>query len=175
MIIPETPAGAEILINETDIIASNIAVNTGAMGEPNNVLLETTENFTLSQPALIVVSYSLPFFCSLTDGSSPISDGKAKLIRNYFQIYNASTNTLLETAGLASQAYSNVSTGVGSTIAGFFSNNATHVAILPAGTYYIDIYGVAAAVNSTGTSTMDAFRATFGGSGRDTFKVIALY
>ncbi|WP_299678045.1 hypothetical protein [uncultured Dokdonia sp.] len=174
LIIPNTPAGAEIVVDEADIISS-IPVDTGILGQANNTVLATTETFTLDQNAIIFINYNITFFCSQTDGVSPIDDGKAKLIRNFFEIKNDSGD-VVERNGIMSQSYTNTASGDGGTfIAGLFTNTAAHMLILPPGTYTVDLYGTVAAVNGNLGVASDAFRATFGAGSSDSFKIIALF
>ncbi len=177
LVIPSSPAGSEILFSGTDFINSSSSsfVRTGYYGEGNRGEVSKT-TFTLSQPAIVLISYSLSFSVRNRADTSSIKDGKARLITSHFYMGNGATANTSMRYGVASQTYTSLASSYGHhTVEGYSTNTATAMLFLPAGTHSIHMYGGVYGGNGiTSPRSSDAFGARFG-AGTDQLFVVALY
>lgn len=172
LILPATPAGAELLFSNNDFIATGQHVQTGTRGEGNNLQIYQTAPFTLTQDALIMVTYSISLTFNDRIGSGIISDGKPKVAHNYFYVGDGTTPNFTTSYGYSGQTYTN-NVSFGFVPTGFTYNQSTEFIFLTAGTHSLHFYGYVFSGN--GTNTSDSFSSNMGASTTDLLKVVALY
>lgn len=96
------------------------------------------KNFTLSQRALVVITYYVAMDFKTYDGTANIDDGRAKVAHNYFYLGNGTTADTSKTYGMTSSVYSNVNCD---TATGFVYNSRSTTISLEAGTYSVHLQG----------------------------------
>lgn len=175
LIVPSSPAGAEILFSSDNLLISGVRVSTQSGGNVNDSQIYTT-SFTLTQPAIVLISYSmtLEFFeYDLNGNKNPLNnDEKPRVAANYLRMGNGTIATS-NIIGMSGQSYTGNDDG-GFIATGFTYNNATEHILLPAGTHSVHIFGSVFA-NSNNNNTNDAFSADFGGSAFDYLRITAIY
>jgi len=88
--IPPSPTSSEFLSNGSNMIGTPINVLTGAYGQINSSQLYKTASFRLTQPAMVMIQYSISLVVFRRSGiyaSLTVDDGKPRLITNYFYIW----------------------------------------------------------------------------------------
>ncbi|MET3538460.1 hypothetical protein [Chryseobacterium limigenitum] len=101
------------------------SVNAGGSGTPISI---SNQSITLSKPAFVMISYSVPITLSVA-----ASDGRMKLLRTHLNING--TNVVR-----SSNAYTN-STSTGTNLTGIFYNTGSYITLLGAGTHSIEVLG----------------------------------
>ncbi len=172
LILPATPAGAELLFSFNDFITTGQHVQTGTGGEGNSIQVYQTAPFILTQDALIMVTYSVSLTFNNRIGSGTVTDGKPKVAHNFFYVGDGTTPNFTTTYGYSGQTYSN-NASFGFTPTGFAYNQSTEFIFLTAGTHSLHFYGYV--FSGDGTSTSDSFSSYMGASSTDLLKVVALY
>ncbi len=178
MKIPASPANAEILVANNNFIndASTVWVRTGTEGQGGWWELYQT-SFTLTQAAVVMIDYSVSMTITNRAGTAALTDGKVRLIQNYFFMGDGTTADFSTSYGRAATFYTSGPLAGGShfVVDGVGGNSASATILLPAGTHSIHIYGfVYGGDGVLSPRTSDAFRSTFGG-GNDTLQITALY
>ena len=136
--------------------ATEINVPTLADSDLNNAELYV-RNFTLLQDSFVFISYRMAFDVKNFDNTCAVSDGKAKIVYNYFYLGDGTTANTTTTYGLTSQSYSNHDDE--NTAAGYMYNHNTEIIFLTAGTHSVHMHG---AVYGGGLSTNESFSSNFG-------------
>lgn len=114
------------------------------------------KNFTLTQRALVVITYYVSVDFKTFDGTANIDDGRAKIAHNYFYLGDGTTADDTKAFGMTSTVYSNVNCD---TATGFVYNSRSATISLEPGTYSVHLNG---AVFGGDITSEAAFRATFG-------------
>lgn len=181
LIVPPSPASSEIVLNEINSMPDSgpgiLSITTEPTGDIKTQLLITTETFTLTQRAIIMVNYIVSVGFTNAANNGPVDDGKPKIVHNFINIRNTNTNALVTgfVEGISGQSYTNSNTS-GYISIGFVYNAGNYTGILDPGTYEVNVHGsVLSGRNAEGSTTEDAFTARFGQARSDNVKVIALY
>ncbi len=176
--IPTGPSGVEILSSNNNFISdgSTYYLRTGTLGQAAWGEIYQSASFTLTQPAVIMVNYSVSFEVHQRDGTGQLEDGKPRLIQNYFFVGDGTTADFSTTYGRASTPFSSYHPGGSHRfVTGYFTNVGYEIIALPAGTHSIHLYGYVFGNNGAGFSrTSDAFSVYYGGGG-DTITITAMY
>ncbi len=178
MLIPNSPAMAEFAFNGQDIISGDIYVPTGPQGQASGVVqLYQTPSFTLTQPALVMVTYSMSAVVWNRAGTIAVDDGKPKVVNTFFYIGNGSTPDTSISYGRSSLNHSNFAPTSGNWITnGYFYSTAVDSIYLPAGTYSVHLNAfITATTGVTPLLNSDSFSVDFGGASREYLKVITFY
>jgi len=154
------------IVSESNI-ASAISVQTTANSGLNSAELYT-KDFTLTQRALVVVTYYVSMEFKSYDGLTNIDDGRAKVAHNYFYLGNGTTADTSKTYGMTSSVYSNWNCD---TATGFVYNSRSTTIVLEPGTHSIHLNGAVYGGNITADA---AFRVLFGDTDRLDVSVIYL-
>ena len=125
------------------------------------------KNFTLTQRALVVITYYVALDFSSYDGTAKIDDGRAKVAHNYFYLGNGTTADTSKSYGMTSVVYSNVNCD---TATGFIYNSRSMTIALDPGTYSVHLQG---AVFGGDLISDAAFRVAFGNG--DRLDISAIY
>jgi hypothetical protein len=136
-------------------MSSPVAVQTTPNSDLNSTELYS-RSFTLTQRAMVVVTYYISLDFKSYDGSGCIMDGRAKIAHNYWYLGDGTTADTTKTYGMTSTAYSNSDCD---TATGYVYNSRSVTIPLEAGTYSVHFNG---AVYGGGITSDAAFRATFG-------------
>ncbi len=158
---------------QSGLLISNNKLNTpvnlitGSNSELNAAQLYQ-ENFTLSQRAIVVITYHISIEFKQTNGTGEVKDGRAKIAHNYFYLGNGTVPNTTKAYGMSSIVYSNY---LDDAAAGSLINAHTEIIPLNAGTYSIHMQG---AVFGGGLSSDAAFSANFGNGDRIDVSVIYL-
>ncbi|NND62736.1 MAG: hypothetical protein HKN48_06035 [Flavobacteriaceae bacterium] len=115
-----------------------------------------SESFTLTQKALVVITYYVSMEFESYDGTSNVEDGRAKIAHNYWYLGDGTTADTSKSYGMTSAVYFNSNTN---TASGYVYNSRSVTIPLNAGTYSIHLNG---AVYGGGLTSDAAFRVTFG-------------
>ena len=126
------------------------------------------ENFTLSQRALVVITYNVAIEFKSYDGSAKLKDGRAKIAHNYFYIGDGTTADTSKAYGMASTVYSNY---IDDAANNSVYNSHSEIISLDPGDYSIHMQG---AVFGGGLTTEAAFSGIFGNGDRLDISVIYL-
>ena len=132
-----------------------VAVQSGSNSELNSSQLYQKE-FTLTQRALVVITYYVSMDFRNYDGTANVDDGRAKIAHNYFYLGNGTTPDTTKTYGMTSAVYSNSNCD---TATGFVYNSRSTTITLEPGTYSVHLNG---AVYGGGITPDAAFRVLFG-------------
>lgn len=148
-------------------ISSPVVVQTTANSGLNSAELYQ-KNFTLTQRALVVITYYISIDFDGYDGIAKIDDGRAKIAHNYFYLGDGSTANTSKAYGMTSSVYSNSNCD---TATGYVYNSRSTTISLEAGTYSIHLNGAVFGGDLTADA---AFRATFGDLDRIDIQAIYL-
>ncbi len=175
--IPPSPSSSEFLYNGSNMISSGELIQTGTQGQTNSDEIYTSPSFTLSQPANVMIQYSMGFTVWNRLRTQAPSDGKPKTIQNFIYIGDGTTANFTTAYAYSGQSFSNVQNPSSEFIInGFYYNTASEIVFLPAGTYSIHLYGLVSASNGVNfLKTSDSFSSEYGDSSREYLKVIAFY
>ncbi len=132
-----------------------VAVQSGTNSELNSSELYQKQ-FTLTQRALVVITYYVSMDFRNYDGTANVDDGRAKIAHNYFYLGNGTTPDTSKTYGMTSAVYSNSNCD---TATGFVYNSRSTTITLEPGTYSVHLNG---AVYGGGITPDAAFRVLFG-------------
>lgn len=148
-------------------ISSPVVVQTTANSGLNSSELYQ-KNFTLTQRALVIITYYISIDYEGYDGVSKIDDGRAKIAHNYFYLGDGTNADTAKAYGMTSSVYSNSNCD---TATGYVYNSRSTTISLEAGTYSVHLNG---AVYGGGLTADAAFRATFGDLDRIDIQAIYL-
>ncbi len=154
------------IVSESNI-ASAISVQTTANSGLNSAELYS-KDFTLTQRALVVVTYYVSMEFKSYDGLTNLDDGRAKVAHNYFYLGDGSTADTSKTYGMTSSVYSNWNCD---TATGYVYNSRSTTIVLEPGTHSIHLNGAVYGGNITPDA---AFRVLFGDTDRLDVSVIYL-
>ena len=154
-------------ISSAPQLSSPVIVQTTATSDLNSGELYK-KTFTLTQRALVVITYYVALDFSSYDGATKIDDGRAKVAHNYFYLGDGVTANTTKSYGMTSIVYSNVNCD---TATGYIYNSRSTTIALDAGTYSIHLFG---AVYGGGITTDAAFRVSFGNGDRLDIQAIYL-
>lgn len=141
------------LSSEDSMVAPVVVQTTANAGMNSNELY--SKSFTLSQKALVVITYYVSMDFEDTSGGT-IVDGRAKIAHNYWYLGDGTTPDTTKSYGMTSAVYFNSDT---LTASGYVYNSRSVTIPLDAGTYSIHLNG---AVYGGGLTSDAAFRVTFG-------------
>ncbi len=136
-------------------MSSAVAVQTTANSDLNSSELYT-RSFTLTQKAMVVITYYISLDFKSYDGTACITDGRAKIAHNYWYLGDGTTPDTTKTYGMTSSVYSNADCD---SATGYVYNSRSVTIPLDAGTYSVHMNG---AVYGGGITSDAAFRATYG-------------
>ncbi|PKA83667.1 hypothetical protein ATE92_1832 [Ulvibacter sp. MAR_2010_11] len=142
-------------ISSESNVATPVVIQTTASSGLNSTELYT-KSFTLTQRALVVITYYISVDFKSYDGATNIADGRAKIAHNYFYIGNGTTANTSKAYGMTSSVYSNSNCD---TATGYVYNSRSTTISLAPGTYSVHLNG---AVFGGDLTPDAAFRATFG-------------
>jgi hypothetical protein len=148
-------------------IATPVAVQTTAMSGLNSAELYK-KNFTITQRALVVITYYVALDFSSYNGLTKIDDGRAKVAHNYFYLGDGTTADITKSYGMTSVAYSNVNCDAAT---GYLYNSRSMTIALNPGTYSVHLQG---AVFGGNLNADAAFRVSFGNGDRLDIQAIYL-
>jgi len=148
-------------------IATPVVVQTTAMSGLNSGELYK-KNFTLTQRALVVITYYVALDFSSHDGLNKIDDGRAKVAHNYFYLGDGTTADTTKSYGMTSVVYSNVNCDAAT---GYVYNSRSMTIALDPGTYSVHLQG---AVFGGNLDADAAFRVSFGNGDRLDIQAIYL-
>ncbi|MAP54536.1 hypothetical protein [Altibacter sp.] len=154
-------------ISSDSNIESPVVVQTTANSGLNASQLYK-KNFTLTQRALVVITYYVALDFQGYDGITKIDDGRAKVAHNYFYLGNGTTPDTSKSYGMTSVVYSNVNCD---TATGFIYNSRSMTIALEPGTYSVHLQG---AVFGGGLVSDAAFQVAFGNGDRLDIQAIYL-
>ena len=126
------------------------------------------KNFTLTQRALVVLTYYISMDFKSYDGTGCVVDGRAKVAHNYFYLGDGTTPDTTKTFGMTSSVYTNWNCD---TATGYVYNSRSVTIPLNPGTYSVHLNGAVYGGNITSDA---AFRVTFGDIDRMDVNVIYL-
>jgi hypothetical protein len=155
------------LLRSVTKLPSPVAVQSTATAGLNSAELYQ-ENFTLSQRALVVITYNVAIEFKSYDGTTKLKDGRAKIAHNYFYIGNGTTADTSKAYGMASNVYSNY---IDDAAINSVYNSHSEIISLEPGTYSIHMQG---AVFGGGLTSDASFRGIFGNGDRLDISVIYL-
>jgi hypothetical protein len=136
-------------------ISTPVAVLTTADSNMNSSEL-FQRSFTLTQRAMVVITYYISMDFKSYDGTACLTDGRAKIAHNYWYLGDGTTPDTTKTYGMTSSVYSNADCD---TATGYVYNSRSVTIPLEAGTYSVHMNG---AVYGGGITSDAAFRVTFG-------------
>ena len=125
------------------------------------------KDFTLTQRAMVVITYYVALDFESFDGTAKIDDGRAKVAHNYFYLGNGVAPDTSKSYGMTSVVYSNMNCD---TATGLVYNSRSMTIALDPGTYSVHLQG---AVYGGGLTEDAAFRVSFGNG--DRLDIQALY
>ncbi len=155
------------LLSSESKLPSTVTVQSTALAGLNSGELYQ-ENFTLSQRALVVITYNVAIEFKSYDGSTKLKDGRAKIAHNYFYIGNGSTADTSKAYGMTSIVYSNY---IDDAADDSVYNSHSEIISLEPGDYSVHMQG---AVFGGGLTTEAAFSGIFGNGDRLDISVIYL-
>ena len=126
------------------------------------------EDFSLTQRALVVITYNVAIEFKSYDGTTKLIDGRAKIAHNYFYIGDGTTADISKAYGMASTVYSNY---IDDAANNSVYNSHSEIITLEPGDYSIHMQG---AVFGGGLTTDASFRGIFGNGDRLDISVIYL-
>ncbi|MBT8262697.1 MAG: hypothetical protein KJO05_07735 [Bacteroidia bacterium] len=142
------------LSSEASMVSPVVIQTAANSGMNSNELYSKT--FTLTQRALVVVTYHISMEFENYDGSDKVDDGRAKIAHNYWYLGDGTSPDTSKSYGMTSSVYFSSSTD---TASGYIYNSRSVTIPLDAGTYSIHLNG---AVYGGGLTSDAAFRVTFG-------------
>ncbi|RDK84883.1 hypothetical protein [Marinirhabdus gelatinilytica] len=154
-------------ISSESNIPSPVVVQTQSNSALNSAELYQ-KNFTLTQRAMVVITYYVALDFSTYDGTAKIDDGRAKVAHNYFYLGNGSTANTSKSYGMTSVVYTNINCD---TATGLVYNSRSTTIALDAGNYSVHLQG---AVFGGGLTDDAAFRVEFGNGDRLDIQAIYL-
>lgn len=154
-------------ISSDSNIAIPVVVQTTANSGLNSGELYK-RNFTLTQRALVVITYYVALDFQSYDGTTKIDDGRAKIAHNYFYLGDGTTADTSKSYGMTSVVYSNVNCD---TATGLVYNSRSMTIALDPGTYSVHLQGAVYGGNLVADA---AFRVTFGNGDRLDIQAIYL-
>ncbi|RMA56691.1 hypothetical protein [Ulvibacter antarcticus] len=125
-------------------------------------------NFTLTQRALVVITFYVSMDFKSYDGTINLDDGRAKIAHNYFYLGNGTTPNTTKSYGMTSSVYSNWNCD---TATGFVYNSRSVTITLAPGTYSVHLNG---AVYGGDLTPDAAFSVKFGDTDRLDIQAIYL-
>ena len=155
------------LLSSVTKLVSPVVVQTTATAGLNAAELYQ-ENFTLSQRALVVITYHVAIEFMSYDGLTKLNDGRAKIAHNYFYIGDGSTADTSKAYGMASNVYANY---IDDAASNSVYNSRSEIISLNPGNYSIHMQG---AVFGGGLTSGASFRGVFGNDDRLDISVIYL-
>lgn len=126
------------------------------------------KNFTLTQRALVVITFYVSMDFKSYDGATNLDDGRAKVAHNYFYLGDGTTADTAKAYGMTSSVYSNWNCD---TATGFVYNSRSTTISLEPGTYSVHLQG---AVYGGDLTPDAAFRVIFGDTDRLDIQAIYL-
>lgn len=126
------------------------------------------KNFTITQRALVVITFYVSMDFKSYDGATNIDDGRAKIAHNYFYLGDGTTANTTKAYGMTSSVYSNWNCD---TATGFVYNSRSTTISLEPGTYSIHLNGAVYGGNLTPDA---AFSVNFGDTDRLDIQAIYL-
>lgn len=154
-----------LVYSDTKLSAPVPVLTTASAGLAEAELYQ--HNFTLTQRALVVVTYNVEIAFRSYDGLSSLADGRAKIAHNYFYLGDGTTADATKAYGMSSSVYANY---VGNAADDAVLNSQTQILTLDPGTYSIHMYG---ASYGGGITAGAAFRSIFGNG--DRLDISAIY
>ena len=150
---------------------SNIAVPVVVQTTANSGLNAAElykKNFTISQRALVVITYYVALDFGSYNGLTKIDDGRAKVAHNYFYLGDGTTADTSKSYGMSSVVYSNVNCDAAT---GYVYNSRSMTIALDPGTYSVHLQGAAFGGDLNADA---AFRVSFGNGDRLDIQAIYL-
>lgn len=126
------------------------------------------KNFTLTQRALVVITYYVALDFENFDGTAKIDDGRAKVAHNYFYLGDGANANTSKSYGMTSVVYTNINCD---TATGYIYNSRSMTIALEPGTYSVHLQGAVFGGNLTAEA---AFRVKFGNGDRLDIQAIYL-
>jgi len=154
-------------ISSESHISTPVIVQTTANSGLNSAELYK-ENFTITQRALVVITYYVALDFGSYDGLTKIDDGRAKVAHNYFYFGNGTTADTSKSYGMTSVVYTNINCD---TATGYIYNSRSMTIALDPGTYSVHLQG---AVFGGDLVSDAAFRVSFGDGDRLDIQAIYL-
>lgn len=142
-------------ISSGPVFSSAVAVQTAANSSMNSTELYK-KNFTLTQRAMVIITYYVSMDFKSYDGTACLTDGRAKVAHNYFYLGDGTTADTSKTFGMTSSVYSNSNCD---TATGYIYNSRSVTLALEPGTYSVHLNG---AVYGGGLTSDAAFRVSYG-------------
>ena len=146
-------------VSSTSEISTPVIVQTTATAGLNSNELYK-KNFTLTQRAMVIITYYVALDFENYDGSAKLDDGRAKVAHNYFYLGDGTTADTSTAYGMTSVVYSNVNCD---TATGYIYNSRSMTIALEPGTYSVHLQG---AVYGGDLTSEAAFRVAFGNGDR---------
>ncbi len=176
LILPSLPTSSEILLNGENIItATNFGLETGPLGEYRELNAYSSPSFTLTQPAIISVQYSMSLnFNEYGSATEPVTDGKPRIAISWLHVGDGTTPDTTKKYGNTAQTYTN-SSSTGHISTGFVFNSASDSVLLPAGTHSIHLYVAVSNYSGFSPTASDAYRVYIGAASGEYLKIIANY
>ncbi|MAN59812.1 MAG: hypothetical protein CMC08_08265, partial [Flavobacteriaceae bacterium] len=137
------------------IVSSPVLVRTTANSGLNASEI-STKSFTLTQRAMVVITYYISMEFDGYNSAAKIDDGRAKVAHNYFYLGNGTTANPAKAYGMTSSVYSNVNCDAAT---GYIFNSRSTTLLLEAGTHSIHMQG---AVFGGDLNAEAAFQVGFG-------------
>ena len=159
-----SPSGE--LTSESKIAAPVIVQTTAASGLNASQLY--SQSFTLTDRAMVVITYYISMDFMSYDGTMTIDDGRAKIAHNYFYLGDGIIPNTSKAYGMTSTVYSNSNCD---TATGLVYNSRSTTIALDAGTYSVHLNG---AVFGGDLTPEAAFRVIFGTTDRLDIQAIYL-
>ncbi len=156
-----------LLSSDINLTSGNSIIQSATNSDFNNASLYQ-KNFTLSNRALVVISYTISIEFKSFNGLSNINDGRTKVAQNYFYLGDGVNEDTSKTYGISSCSYSNYTCD---TATGYVYNSRSIMVPLEAGTHSIHMKG---AVFGGGITSNASFSGIFGANDRLDIQVIYL-
>ena len=154
-------------ISSESNMSSPVMLQTTATSGLNSAELYK-KNFTLTQRALVVITYYISMDFKSYDGTGCVVDGREKVSHNYWYLGNGTTANTTKTNGMTSSVYTNWNCD---TATGFVYNSRSVTIHLDAGTYSVHLNGAVYGGNITSDA---AFRVRYGDIDRMDIQAIYL-
>ena len=154
-------------VSSTSELSTPVVVQTTADSGLNSSELYK-KNFTLTQKAMVVITYYVALDFASYDGTAKLDDGRAKVAHNYFYLGDGTTADTSTAYGMTSVVYSNVNCD---TATGYIYNSRSMMIALEPGTYSVHLQGAVYGGNLTSDA---AFRVSFGNGDRLDIQAIYL-
>lgn len=151
----------------TSKIAAPVVVQTTANSGLNSSQLYS-ETFTITQRAMVVITYYISMDFMSYDGTMTVDDGRAKIAHNYFYLGDGTNPNTTKAYGMTSTVYSNSNCDTATGLV--YNSRSTTIALEP-GTYSVHLNG---AVFGGDLTSEAAFRVIFGNTDRLDIQAIYL-